>query len=1184
MAYTFSTDQQAVIDSRNANVIVSAAAGSGKTSVMTERIVSLITDKDHPIDIDRVLVVTFTNAAAGEMRERISARINALIAANPADAHLQKQATLIHSAMICTIDSFCLNLVRNHFHKIDLDPSFRIGTSGELEILRQDALKEVIRKAYALSDETFYEIVDSFSGKADDEKLEGIIGKIYKCADGYPWPEKWLDDHMKDYEYASLEDFKNSTFIAEIMFKARNRIKEALKIAQEYYESGSVPGKYLKNFENDIESFEALLIESESAEFDALGGLIGSFKFGTLSPKKDGTPLEALEQAKAVRKSYKDIITELNKHFFSKTLEQYYEEVCLTSPVNKKLLELTKDFLETFSTSKRDRGIVDFSDLEHMAVKVLISDFKNPDDYTPTDVAMSYKDFFETVMVDEYQDVNLIQELIIQSVSREKGDGVKNRFMVGDVKQSIYRFRQARPEIFIKKTESYSKEVSSPDRLITLKANYRSRQAVVDSVNAIFEDIMVKKKGGVEYDDDARLYKEADYAPDMPFNKTEVILVESDGNSSEKMEISAEAICQTILNKLNETAVTIKGTKELRPAKYSDIAVLFRSPKAWLPSLKASFEKHHIPYHLEGVGTFYDSYEIGQVIEFLKILNNPLDDIALYASLTSFFGKLDDEECANIKIIGEEGGRHLWDKLALYSTECPEDEKVNDFLSLYHKYRELSKLCPIHELISKLFDETGYKNMISAMPGGKQRLANVEMLIVKANEYAKTSFFGLFHFIRYVELIKKVESDEGEANTFDESANVVRIMTIHKSKGLEFPICIVGGMDKEINGNDWKGDLITDFEKGIGINYVDSGRRIKRNTLIKTVISKKVETDSFGEEIRVLYVAMTRAKEKLILMGAVKNSDEWINAPRSKAASCYLDMIRPAVLLHKEKFAVSVIKESGIDVADTFVTKGSIELAAKEEKLFMDAKASDRSLADEISKRFEFEYPYAALSKLYTKTTVSELKMAAIKEETDESFHPFEETESEEYIPVFAGGNVSVKGTDRGTAYHNILELLEFDRLLDATDKKKELDDELLAIINRGEMPESDVLKVNKKKLLEFVNSETAKSMGRACKEGKLYKEQPFVIGVKASTLSDDFPESETVLVQGVIDVYYIEDGKITVLDYKTDKVENADELIKRYRTQLDYYAEAIEKLTGLPVLKKIIYSFALSKTIEFTI
>jgi ATP-dependent helicase/nuclease subunit A len=388
-------------------------------------------------------------------------------------------------------------------------------------------------------------------------------------------------------------------------------------------------------------------------------------------------------------------------------------------------------------------------------------------------------------------------------------------------------------------------------------------------------------------------------------------------------------------------------------------------------------------------------------------------------------------------------------------------------------------------------------------------------------------------------------------------------------------------MDKEINNKDWTGSFITDFEKGIGINYVDSERRIKRTTLIRTAISDKIKTDSLGEEIRVLYVAMTRAKEKLILMGSVKNFEEWTKSAKAKTENCYLDMVQSAVLLHKDNFDVHVIKESDLETSDTVVTQSSLELAAKEEKLFMDAETSDRTLADEISKRFNFIYPYTSLSKLYTKTTVSELKMAAIKEEEDESFHPFEETEPEEFVPVFAGGNVSVKGTDRGTAYHNILELLEYDKLLDAIDKKKELDDELLTIINKGEMPEADVLKANKKKLLEFVNSETAKSMGRACKEGKLFKEQPFVIGVKASTLSDDFPESETVLVQGVIDVYYIEDGKITVLDYKTDKVGSADELIKRYRTQLDYYAEAIGKLTGLPVFKKVIYSFALSKTIE---
>ena len=1186
MSFTFSTDQTSVIEARGSNVLVSAAAGSGKTAVLTERIAKRITDSKDPIDIDRILVVTFTNAAAKEMKERIAKKLNEELGKNPNDAHLQKQATLIHGALITTIDSFCLYLLKNHFHSIDVDPSFRVADEGEMTLLKNDVLSEVMDKAYESGNTDFYRLIDSYSKKSKDDSVEKSIMSLYNYAMSYPWPKQWLESRRHDYIFDSKDDFENSELIKKIRAQTVFELKSALKLAEASREKCDLPAgpyTYAENIEDDIKLLESLMEAVDKKNWNKAKEALENASFSTLSRKAcEGCDDLIKESVKKSRDEYKKAVASVKTEYFSSTIEEHFGDINGSRIIVNKMIELVEEFMDAFDAAKRERDVIDFSDMEHMAIKILIKEYREDGSFVPTDVALSYQNFFKEVMVDEYQDSNLVQELIIRSVSCEDGNGNdRNRFMVGDVKQSIYRFRLARPEIFMEKLESYEKNPKSKDRLITLKSNYRSRKSVIDSVNAVFERTMVKEVGKVEYDEDARLYFGAEYPEDNETNKTELVILKPVGNSEKNREAEAEAIAVKIKKAMDEMMVFDKDKKEMRKARYSDVAVLFRSHKKWLDPIKKAFTRHSIPFHAEGVGAFYDTVEISDVMSFLKVINNPLDDISLYASLISPFGKMTDEECAKIKVSGSTVARFLWNRVKEYETVF-KDEKVCAFVNLVERFRMLSMVVPIDELIIRLFDETGYKHIIAALPGGDQRLANLNMLVAKAGSFSKTSFSGLFHFIRYVELIKKTETDEGEANIFDENSDTVRIMSIHKSKGLEFPICILGAADEAFNESDLKEAFVTDIDEGIGVSHIDPYKRTKHHTLKKRYIINKSRNEAIGEEMRILYVAMTRAREKLCIFMLDKDGSDWLMKAQPMKKTSYSDMLLGAVSDRSDLFVVS---EYDPCESNEYMVQKSVSQAELHAEFENDADSVDSSLIKDLRERLSFKYPYENLSTLYTKTTVSELKMASMQNADGEAYHPFEEEESEAYVPQFAGGKEEVKGTDRGTAYHNLLQLLSFEKL----PSKEEADDSALMkylfsetslMKEKGEMPSEDIEKVFLVKIRDFLKTDVAREMSEAAKLGNLYKEQPFVIGVSAKDIDENFPESETILVQGVIDVYYVNQNEITVLDYKTDRVDSAEELVGRYKKQLDYYGAAVSKLTGLKVSRKLIYSFGLNEVI----
>lgn len=1181
---TFSPDQQAIINSRNENVLVCAAAGSGKTAVLVERIINRVLDKNNPVDIDELLVVTYTNAAATEMRERVEAAIEQCVANNPTDDHLVRQLTLIHNANITTIDSFCLNVVREHFHRIGLDPSFRIASEGERKLLMNDVLDEVIKKAYASKNGDFYNLVDCYSTKSDDGTIEDNVLKLFQFAESYPWPKAWLEQKKADYDFKDIDEFKNSNVIKEVFKIAEQKLNRGLHNLEKardiiLFEAG--PENYGPFVEKDIETFTKLTEEVKKYDFSAFSALLMSLSKPRVTGRSTASD-ETKEAVKALRDSTWKDLNDLKEDYFMSTIDEYFELSNLAGSTVKSLIDLTINFMDEFAAQKRSKNIIDFSDMEHFAVEILIEDFKSVSNYTPSPVALEYRKTFKEVMVDEYQDANLVQEILLRSISHEDTNDVPNRFMVGDVKQSIYKFRMARPEIILGKQTDYKKAAKAGDRLIVLKENYRSRASVIDSVNAVFSKLMVEEYSKVIYDDDAKLYTASkDYGiSDDGRYRTEVMLTQVGKLSSEMARVrEAQAIADRITEIINSKLLIYdKKLKAEREITYKDIAIIFRAPSNWNKIMPEALNKAGIPCHMNTSGAFYEAPEIQEAISFLRVLDNPLADIPLYATLTSFFGKFTDEECAKLKAEAGPTDYYLWDKLVSYASKHPLEEKYTKFINTVNRFRELTATVAIHELIKLLFEETGYRNYCLARIDGKQRAANVDALIGKAKAFASSSFYGLFHFLRFIELCMKVEAEEGEAAVINEGANQVEIMSVHASKGLEFPVCFVAGLSGRRNLSDATKAFIMDVDKGIGAKAINPVTRVRKTTLQRSLVGERIQSEILEEDIRVLYVALTRAREKLIISGTVTDSEKWLAESGVKTGN-YLDMIRPSINNGK-LFEINIVDGEAV-LSETSVNR-TVSTAGKITDI--NSASVDEALLQKLTERLVFNYKYDNLKNLYTKTTVSEIKMKALEEVNEETHRMFTENETREYVPDFIETKDNVKGTDRGTAYHKVLSLINFsdDELFVTSDESRintAFHTQMTDLVNKEKIT-GDILKlVNERKIYAFLKTEIARRMHEASKRNELKVEQPFMIGVKANELDASFPEGETVLVQGVIDVLFFEEGKAVILDYKTDRVETGKELVDCYRMQLEYYGKAIKQMTGIKDISKILYSFGLDGT-----
>lgn len=1317
MGMNFTPEQQKVIELHNSNILVSAAAGSGKTAVLVERIIRMICEGEHPADIDRLLIVTFTNAAAAEMRERIAAGIAARLEADPGNDHIQKQSALLHNAQITTIDSFSLFLIRNHFNEIGLDPDFRVADEGEIKLLQQEVLGQLLEDAYAgkfvpddvptsrenrdsedpsrEARERFHACVEYFCPGGRESVLEQHILNLSRYAGSFPWPAEWLEERKNDYAAGDLDALLHSDYgqyLAERVSRVLQGCLEKLLEVKKLCELPDGPYMYGELTEAESEQLERLAACKDLKEQAAK---VPAVTFSRLPSKKDDSVDPAKrELAKTIRNSVKDTLSDLSESYFKTPLELVVEQGKACREPLRMLLNLVLEFDRRLLAAKQERHLIDFSDMEHYALQILLKREKVEEtgdagtdstgdtgmdstgvkyDIVPSDVALEYRQYFQEILIDEYQDSNLVQEYLLSAIAGET-EGHYNRFMVGDVKQSIYKFRLARPELFLEKYDTYQ-ERGDLCR-IDLAKNFRSRVQVVDAVNDVFSRIMSREIGGIAYDDKAALYPGATYpATEDPAYGSELLLIRkpekrdgAEGGSGEQRhdgargpvdydnvrQLEALAIAARIKQLKGSLKVMEKATGELRPVRYSDMVILLRTTSGWDEEFKKVLEQQGIPVYITSKTGYFGALEVQELLQFLRVLDNPRQDIPLFGVMQSIFGGFTQEEIARIRSgseghsrkrmtlyealkevaqsgrmaeageeasAGESAGAGQYWQRALEAATVPEDmepetelsQKADTFLQRIDHYRDLTPFTSIRDLLQRILDDYDYLNYVTALPAGSKRRANVEMLLTKASAFEKTSYFGLFHFIRYMEQLEKYDVDYGEADTLDENADVVRIMSIHKSKGLEFPVVFVSGLSKRFNMQDANQSLIVDMDLGVAVDYVDSGRRIKNKTLRRAVLSAKMKEDNLAEELRVLYVALTRAREKLILTAVLDKAEEkWeLSRMTGQEKLTYLDFCEAGSYMD---FLLPILPKTGIAVT----TLGTEDLVAEEirEQLRMgdrrellqrvtdgktplpgDPEENERKLA-KLRERFAYAYPYPGLQKLYTKTTVSELKIAAMAEKDEAAFHTFEEKEVVPYIPAFRREQEKVSGAVRGNAFHRTMELLDFSYLFMESglfagcpgtyeEYRQGLDTDRLQVrlkefLQREtaslRLTEEYAQAVSLPKIRHFLEQELAYRMWRAFEQGLLYREQPFVLGIDAKRLDQDLPEGEKVLIQGIIDVFFIENGEIVLLDYKTDVIDSLQALWNRYSVQIQYYEEALTKLLQLPVKERILYSFYLEK------
>ncbi|MCM1026999.1 MAG: helicase-exonuclease AddAB subunit AddA [Roseburia sp.] len=1213
MAVIFTPEQQRVIDLQGSSILVSAAAGSGKTAVLAERIVKKVCDGLNPVDIDRLLIVTFTNAAAAEMRERIAAGIAARLARNPESEHIQRQATLLHNAQITTIDSFCLFLLKNHFNEIGLDPAFRIADEGEIRLMREETLGELIEDAYASGEESFRRCVEYFCPGGRESVLEQHILELSRYADSFPWPSEWLEERKRDYDLEDEQALETSAcgryLTGHLQAMARGWVRRMKRI-QGICQEPDGPYMYGETVDNELEQLERLERCGSLAEYAAY---LPAISFGRLSSRKDESVSPGKrELAGNLRAELKKSVKGAAEGLFTTPLSLAVEQGLECREPVATLIDLVSEFQRRMAEKKREKKVIDFSDMEHFALEILLA--REEGEARPGRVALEYRQYFEEVLIDEYQDSNLVQEYLLSAISGEE-EGRFNRFMVGDVKQSIYKFRLARPELFLEKYNTYAQEGGSRVR-IDLSRNFRSRGQVIEAVNQVFSRLMSRETGGIEYDDRAALYPGAVY-PENEGNESELLLIEKPSREAGLTEKQAEAaaIAKRIRELRESFSVTDRESGELRPLRYSDIVILLRTNSGWDDVFQEVLEKEGIPVYITSRTGYFGASEVQELLQLLRVLDNPRQDIPLFGVMKSIFGGFTDEEIALIR----SGGRDctLYEAAVKFAAEARSEEgeekselhrkdheagagegrlpadslaplrrKTARFLDQIARYRRCTVYLPVRELLTKLVTDFDYLNYVTALPAGGKRRANVEMLFTRASDFEKTSYFGLFHFVRYMEQLEKYDVDYGEAELLDENADVVRIMSIHKSKGLEFPVTFVSGLSKRFNFQDANRSLILDVDLGLATDYVNPERRLRNKTLRRNILTRKLREDSLSEELRVLYVAMTRAREKLILTAALEQAEEkWeaarenggeaLDYPDFMGSSSYMDFLLPVI--GGTSFRVRVLGEEELSAADW---REQLALHDRRQLLEQAAGMEGSPALEQLRRRLHREYAYEDLAGLYTKTTVSELKIAAMADRDEAAFHAFEEKEVQPYIPAFRREEEKVSGTVRGNAYHRVMELMDFPFLLEGAEEG--LPERLGRFLTREtaekRLKQEYADAVNQGKLLQFLRSDLARRMLRAAEAGKLYREQPFVMGISASRLGEQFPAEENVLIQGIIDVFFEEEDGLVLLDYKTDAVSSMQELWNRYETQLDYYSEALTKLMGRPVKEKILYSFRLGE------
>lgn len=1265
-------EQLEVIESRECNLLVAAAAGSGKTAVLVERIIQMITSRENPIDIDKLLVVTFTNAAASEMRERIGDAIGKALDENPENKHLQNQLVLLNKSSITTIHSFCLDVIKSNFHRINLDPNFRIGDQTECAILKQEAIEEVFEDLYEERDEGFLNLVESYAERGGDKEVQDIILGIYSFAMASPEPKKWLIDSAERFNIDENFDFSQSIWARAILDTVKIEInglclnmERALKEVESIEELETFAEKLSVEYKKIADISQACNKSWDEAYKKMASMSFENYVKGVKRISKDASSYikESKEKAKTIRDKTKKSLESIVSATFNKDNDSIREEIKYLYNIVKPISSVVLRFEEEYSNKKREKGIIDFNDIEHFALNIL-TDVDEKGNIVPSDIAVGYRNKFYEIFIDEYQDSNLVQEVLLKAVANTE---TPNRFMVGDVKQSIYRFRQAKPELFLQKYNNYNDKKGSSHRKIMLYKNFRSREEVVDAVNYIFENIMNENIGEIEYTEKERLNLGANFNVDTDEKSiiggaTEIHLIQKDNKldddiindkddriNNKEDEIEEEEKLDNIqlearmvgniikdLMKVNEDGkiqkVYDKGIDGYRPVEFRDIVILLRATSAWAPVFADELMNMDIPTYADvGVG-YFDTIEIKTILSLLQIIDNPMQDIPLISVLKSPIFGFTPEDLIDIRVQSKD--KIFYEVLkstAEYdgftdsqneneSEFIPSEECINkskDFLIKLKEFKEKSMYMSTDEFIWYLYTRTGYYAYVGALPGGSQRQANLKVLFERAKQFEETSLKGIFNFVNFIEKLKKSSSDMGSAKTLGENANVVRIMSIHKSKGLEFPVVICSAMGKNFNTQDFKKSILYHHNLGYGPQFVDYERRISFPSIAKEALKSKINIENLSEEMRVLYVAFTRAKEKLIITGSTRNIQDsikrWSNGIESLdtisqyeilKGKNFLDWIMPCVLRHRD--LSNLLEEVGLDAvfnvehnskwygklwnkSDILVEKKSDEEKESIEEILekIDVDNPDSDYYSEIEEKLNYIYPYEFSTRKPATISVTEIKKIQNNYE-EELINTIFEQKVILKKPLFIQNEEErekISGTERGTIVHLVMEVLDLKNVSSVNDIKSQI----RGFVSKGIITEKQASIVNPYKIYKFFASNIGKRMLNAeiiNREKSIYAQVNMKdIYIYEKLINNDdkkLYDNESVMLRGIVDAYFEEDNQIVLVDYKTDFVneENINQIIEKYKKQLDLYADIIETLTGKSVKEKCIYLFGVDEAV----
>lgn len=1124
------------------------------------------------------------------MREKILEAIYKKIEENPEDENLQKQIILLNKASISTIHSFCLDVIKNNFYEIDVSANTRIADDSEILLLQQEVIDDLFEEKYEEEDSNFIKLIKTYTKYNQDEVLKDLILRVYSYIQASPFPEEWLEEQIEKLNIGDGTNFSDTVW-GKIITENANQILEdsILKLQNIRTKMTRFPelDKFTAKIEDDIDKYT--YIQNNLSDWDTAVEAINTLK-NAMWTKDQKITNDLKDEAKDVRESTKDEFKKVKK-LMNCSSEEAVQDIKYMYPILKMLKDLILEFSQKFYQRKREKNIMDFSDMEHLALKILVKKDENGN-IVKSEIAKKYENKFEEIAIDEYQDSNLVQEYILTSVSRGN-----NIFMVGDVKQSIYKFRQARPKLFLDKYDSYKLEpVNGEDRKIQLFKNFRSRSNILDFTNLVFEDIMSRELGNIEYNQDEYLnlganfeeIQNQDYKTELEILdlseenddiwKTDEEETEEEQEKVEDVVLEARFVARKIKELIDSKYQIIDKKTGRRDIQYKDIAILLRTSSGVANVYEKEISELEIPVYSDSSSQYLQSVEIETIMSLLRIINNPMQDIPLVTVMRSPIGNFTDNELIEIRMADRNSSFYE----ALLKSDL---EKAHRFLSLLKELREDEEYMTLDEWIWNIYTKTGYMNYVNLMPNGALRVSNLRMLFERAKQYEEASFKGLYNFINFIDKIKFNQEDLKAAKIIGENENVVRIMTIHKSKGLEFPVVILAGVGKQFNFRDLNGKILLDQDLGMGPQYIDSDRYIEFKTLAKKALAIKAKNEAISEEMRILYVALTRAKEKLIIVGRQKDvnkkmsekqklleiystiDDNKINPYLLQKYKTYLDWLeliylKEGVANTKNLFTVNINKREKTSVK----IENEVEDISK--KIIEESnKNNDEQEKEKIKEILNWQYKHQSIEGIPTKTSVSKLK---------------ENKEQEVQItqePKFINEEAKTKltGAQKGTLIHLCLQ-----KMKETEEYNLEKITELIEKLKDKEIiTEIEAQNIDKEKLLEYTNSQLWTELKQA---KEIHKEHPFYINIKASRIYNQInkEDDEEILVQGVIDLFFIDkDDKLILVDYKTDYVQNENELVEEYKGQLDLYKEALEQSLNKKVDKMCIYSVYLNKLIE---